>query len=696
MKKKGFKRLVALALFFIHGFVIAEEPQNAQGIWNLHNADIKTIIEQVSRETGKNFLVDPRVKGNISIISHQAMTPEEVYQVFESILQVLGYAAVQAGNVIKIVPDSAAKSMETPVASPHNPGKGDEVVARVIPLEYTSATSLVPSLRALVSPQGHLAAYPGSNTLIVVDRASNVSRIAKLVKRMDVEESDMIEHIKLENAMASEIADSLNKILTSKKSSQAPFSQVTIAADDRSNTILLAGDKKRREQLYALIKKLDVEVKGASNTEVVFLKYQKAEDVVPILTNVITSYFSSLSATKTGAPSAAGGAPVQATDTSRAVNKGNTASSVSYSAQQANTSLGADLNYEPGVSFDSEFLNRESIGTVIGGFGVQSEPKTNSLVISAPPSLMRSIKTVIARLDIRRPQVLVEAVVVEMVDTNTFDFGVEWRTGGNFIGGFTGNGQINNLQTTLDKGATPQFGPGLEVGYVHNGSVKALVEALQSNISNNILATPSLVAMDNSQAFIFVGETVFVRTGSYTTAGTTNEQPFETFAPEKVGLSLSIIPQITQDTSIQLTVEQLVDSIRANEDINNNPVFDNRAISTSVLVNDGDILVLGGLIRLEEAKTETKVPFFGDIPILGYLFKYTSDVQIKRNLMVFLRPVIIRDEKQSLRVTRTKYDYIYDQLLVDDAAYNLSKWGMRTEDVILPIPFAGGDCFNCI
>jgi general secretion pathway protein D len=615
--------------------------------WNLQNVDVKNVVEEVARVTGKNFIIDPNLSGNVTVISNQQMTPDELYELFLSMLQVLGYAAVESADAIKIVPDAKARQLGTFIATDAQPGSRDAIVARVISVEHVPAAQLVPVLRNLVSPEGHLAAYAPSNSLLVVDRGENATRLADIVHKLDRAETDGIDMIMLENASADEVVASLEALVAVRRQGDAAGGQVAISSDERSNSILLSGDKSRRLQLQAIIAQLDVTVEGEGNTEVIYLRFQRAEDLVPVLANIMDSYASAQDNTIT--PGAAL-AQVQQQPVAAAV--------------QITPSSEAGEGYRT-------FTDRQATGVSVGGYGIHAEPNMNALVMTAPPALMRSLRSVITQLDVRRAQVMVEAIIVEIEDTELEELGIEWRGGGNIIGGTAfpnaeGFSPLDAYQATLDAGGEALPGAGLNVGFIHNGSIKFLINALSSNVNANILSTPSLVALDNAEAQITVGNQIPFKIGEYATTGDSNTvEPFNTFEYREVGLTLRIKPQITQGDAVVLQIQQNVDSI-GTPTAEGEPTTIVRDITTSVLVNDKDILVLGGLIRTQENDNTYKVPYLGDLPLIGNFFRAQNTTTSKTNLMIFMRPTILRDRTESLEVTGNKYNWMRNQQVLDN------------------------------
>lgn len=656
---------VLLGCVLLIGLAQAQETRR----WNLQDVDIKIVIEEVSRVTGKNFILDPGVTGRITMISSTDLSPEETYQVFLSALQVLGYAAIDNGDVIKIVPDAQARHI-----AGASKGKGDAVVARVIPIKYVSAAQIVPTLRSMVSPNGHMAAYGPSNSLIIADRAANVDRMAAIVSELDVADADGMDVVKLHHASASEVVNSLSQMISISRRSAEGSTPVTISADDRTNSVLIGGDRSRRLQIRNLVKELDIPVPDEGQTEVVYLKFQKAEDMVPVLANILDSY--------AAASEERGGTAQRRTETT---------------AAQSPTYTMANSMTAPGVA-KPQAKPREAKGFVIGSYGIQAEPNLNALIITAPPTVMRNMRNVIARLDMRRAQVLVEAIIIEVTGNESDEWGLELRGAGDLAGGtsfpFEGApaGLLNTYQSNLNEGISTLPGNGLTMGFIRGGSLRLLLHALQADSSVNVLSTPSLVAMDNVPAEIKVGTGIPFPIGQYATTGGVNTvTPFVTVEYRDVGLNLKVTSQITSGDTIQLDISQAVDSI--GPIVMDYPTTFNRAVTTKVTVDDGDILVLGGLIRTEDRKSISKVPYLGDIPGLGKLFQAQSNHMEKTNLMIFIRPVILRDQSMNNLVTNSKYNTIRNvQILADEAdvyhANNESTippW--EYSEIALPQPF---------
>ncbi len=579
---------------------------------NLKDANIGAVIGTISEITGKNFIVDPRVKGKVTIISSRPMEKDEIYQVFLSVLDVHGFAAIPSGQVIKIVPDASAKQDALPVADDGHPGRGDEVVTRVVELSHVPASQLVPILRPLVPQQGHLAAYVPSNILIISDRAANIERLLKIIRRIDVPSSNEIEIIRLEHASASEVVRVLNSLEQqgkSKKGARGTPDSPVLIADERTNSILLGGGKTGRLRLKTIISHLDTPLAQEGNTRVVYLRYAQAKDLVPVLTGVSASV-----------------------------------------EQQQKGKAGARATQKLPVN-------------------IQADESTNALVITAPPDIFRSLQSVIKQLDVRRAQVLIESVIAEVSNNLSNELGVEWIVDGTQSQGTAPVGLVNlggglvDLVGSIIAKQVPAVGQGLTVGagrFEDNKTRFAvLVRALEGDGNTNVLSTPTLVTLDNEEAEIVVGQEVPFVTGSFTTTGTASNptNPFQTIQRKNVGLTLKVKPQINEGNAIKLDIEQQVDSLNASS-IAVDLITNTRSIKTSVLVEDGQIIVLGGLISDNLKETVNKTPLLSNIPLLGGLFTRRSTTKEKTNMMVFIHPTIIRDAALARDLTSLKYNYM--------------------------------------
>ncbi|MCC9000163.1 MAG: type II secretion system secretin GspD [Candidatus Contendobacter sp.] len=618
---------------------------------NLKDAEINALVESMSVLTGKNFIVDPRVKGRVTIISAKAMDEQELYQVFLAVLGVHGFAAVPSGNVIKIVPAAGAKQESIPTVDRRGGVEPDQIVTRVIQVQNVSAAQIVPILRPLIPPQGHLAAYTPTNVLIISDSAANVERIASIIARVDLASNEEVEIVALRHASAAEIVRVLTALEQSKARNDPAAAVGTpprMVADERTNSILLSGDKASRLRLRALVTHLDTPLDSGGNTQVVYLRYAKAKDLMAVLQGVSKSLSSEAARNAPMPGQASGAAP------------GGNSSSSSNSLVD-----------------------------------IQADVATNALVITAPPDLIRSLRSVIAQLDIRRAQVLVEAVIAEITLEKTAELGVQWVADAADSGlvGFTNfnTGANSNLASVLSQvilfnnsssGSTTaasinpsQIPEGMHLGvgnFTGDNRFGALISALAKDSDANVLSTPTLVTLDNEEAEITVGQNVPLVTGSYTTStssgSSTNSQvgnPFQTIQREDVGVILKVKPQINEGNAVKLEITQKVSNVVPSANASAQGLtFNKREIKTNVLVEDGQILVLGGLIDDSLNQSAQKVPLLGDVPLLGNLFRYRNTDKLKRNLMVFLHPVILRNSEQGALYTGDKYSYIREQQLV--------------------------------
>ncbi len=615
---------------------------------NLKNADIHSLIQTVSRQTGRNFVVDPRVKARVTVISSSPLSSAELYETFLSVLQVHGYAAVPAGeDLIKIVPDVNAK--QGPVRSfDQSLANSDELVTQVIKVDNVPAAQLVPILRPLVPQQGHLAAYAATNTLIVTDRASNIARLIDIIEGIDTPDNDEVEVVRLSYASASEIIRILQSLQARGAQQLGGPGEVRFAADDRTNSILLSGDPAARTRMRGIILNLDTPVESGGNTRVVYLDYANAIDLLAILTGV-----------------SAGQALIGVAEDDEPGIDGN----------QDFGASGVDANGVPLVTAPSpvptaSLIARATEETVRPNVDIQADEDTNALIITAPPDEMRSILAVIEQLDIRRAQVLVEGIIAELTTTNSTQLGVNFAVNGgdqNQPIAYTNLGGATQAlaATVLSEGATGLAGGlSLALGRFGGDGVDFgfLLSAIASDSDNNILSTPTLVTMDNQEAEIVVGQNVPFVTGTQLSAS--NNNPFQTIERQDVGISLKVKPQINEGDNIKMEIEQEVSDV-ANQAVSgaSDIVTNTRSIKTTVLVEDGQTLVLGGLIDDQVNDTRDKVPLLGDIPLLGNLFRYRTNRKAKRNLMVFLHPTILRDPDTADYYSRAKYDDVRNSQL---------------------------------
>jgi len=646
MKHKLFQRstrlaALGLALVLAVGTFPTSAGAEAQGMItpNYKDADLSQIIEAVSAVTGKNFIVDPRVKAQVTMLSSTPMSPNAFYEAFLSILQVHGFVAVPSGDTIKIIPDANARQVPANDLPSRVSSTSDEIVTQVVAVKNVSAAQLVPILRPLIPQYGHLAAYPASNMLIISDRASNVNRMMRIIQRIDQQGDEAVDVVQLQHASAAEVVRIINSLYTGAGAAAegGGMPQVKIIADERTNSVLISGETSQRLRLKTLVAHLDTPLATGGDTQVRYLKYADAEKIAAKLREQIQG-IAAAAMPLTGAGGGAGGAA------SPMLSGGSGDKSVS----------------------------------------IWAEPQTNALVVTAPPKVMRSVMAIVDRLDIRRAQVLVEAILVEMSADKAMDLGVNWLvadtdSNGKSLpaGGFvqpvdgTGIGQI--IQGVLNPDAIAGLPSGLTMGLgeiVKGGTSWAAVIRAVGGIGNtNIIATPSIVTLDNEEAEIKIAQEVPFVTGQYTSQGIPGTggqvNPFQTIQREEVGNILKITPQINEGSSVLLKISQEASSIAASsQQVSTNDLITNkRTITTNVMVEDGGIIVLGGLISDEVRESNSQVPFLGSIPIIGELFKTRSVDKVKTNLMVFIRPRILRDGTDAAIESNAKYNYIRKQQL---------------------------------
>jgi len=602
---------------------------------NYKDADIRQVIEAVGEVTGKNFILDPRIKAQVTMLSAAPMSPDAFYEAFLSILSVYGFVAVPSGDVVKILPDANARQVPGAEMLPGD-GRPDDIVTRILTVQNVAAAQLVPILRPLIPQYGHLAAHPPSNLLIISDRAANVERMVRIVARIDQAADQDYEVIRLEHASAGEIVKivaALNQGAQSAEGGAGP--RITLVADERTNSVLVTGDKAARLRYRALITHLDTPLEEGGDTQVRYLRYTAAVDLA---TKLQTQY--------SGGGGGGGGAQA----------------------------AGAAEALPP---------------TERGEVSIWADESTNALIITAPPKIMKSMMAVIDKLDIRRAQVMVEAILVEVSSDRAAELGVTWAVGDADLDNAIGITKFDNTTgvtgiagAILGGGGDPGtggvgaaagslLGSGLTLGV---GSISdsglsfvALIEALEADGSSNIIGTPVLVTLDNEEAEIVVGQEVPFVTGQYTDTGATggvggNVNPFQTIQREQVGLTLKLTPQINEGNAVRLKVEQEISSLLPSTQAVD-LITQNRSINTVVIVEDRATLVLGGLIQEQVTERQQRVPLLGRIPLLGALFRSDNTTKNKTNLMVFIKPTILRDNAQAAFETNTKYSYIRDQQL---------------------------------
>lgn len=606
---------------------------------NFKDTELEEVVRFVAQVTGKTIIVDPKAKGRVQVISSQPLNQQQLYDLFLSILDVNGFTAIESGGVIKILPSRDAKSSAAPVVSGDKQRDNSAIVTEVIQLRNISAATLIPVLRPLAPQQAHMAAYGPSNAIIISDMASNIASIRAVIERIDKAAVGETEVIRLEHASADEVVRMFNELEKgdpTKAQGEGAAKSVTLVADKRTNSILISGDDLQRQRVRTLIAHLDGPLAQNGNVKVYYLQYAKAKDLATVLNKVMQNV-----------------AQLQPGQTAQASSGGK------------------------------------------GKATIEADEGTNSLIITAEADVMSSLQAVIERLDIRRAQVLVEAIIVEMTGEQDHDLGIQWMFanagggfGGSVLGGDTTLAQTAGAAFGVDATTTsttatttstdPRFllgkaiagtdGQIFGIGRVSNNfSFTAVLKALEKNSNANILSTPSLLTLDNEEASIVVGQEVPFRTGSYTQTGGSSavSSPFQTIQRQNVGLTLKVTPHINDGDSLVLEISQEVSSLSGDAGaVGASDVITNeRKIESKVLADNSQTIVLGGLIKDDVEQTAQKVPLLGDIPVVGRLFRSSSAKKIKTNLMVFLRPVIVREGRALTGATGEKYRYIRDEQL---------------------------------
>lgn len=597
-----------------------EEPVSL----NFANADIEAVIQAIGRITGRNFLIDPRVRGTLNIITNSPVSSDLSYQILLSALRLQGFTAVEADGITKIIPEADAKQHGVPFSSSGRIGTGDGLVTQVFALQHESATQMMAVVRPLVAPNNTVTAFPSNNTLVVTDYASNIDRIAQIIASIDMPQGD-VTVLQLEHAIAADLAVTLNRLMNDTASgaqaASEPSQRVHILPETRTNTLLIRSDNPARiRAVRQLVASLD-KIGAGGNMHVVYLRNARAAQVAETLNAALSHDVD---------PQSSAIDPVQAGGSGKAM--------------------------------------------------VQADEVNNALVIVAPDAIYRNLRRVIDQIDRRRAQVFIEALIAEVSSERAAEFGIQWQStrlgdsGTAVLGGtnFGGIGQnIINASGNIGsvgKGLNLMIGRGT-VQIPINGqmvdvfNLAALARFLETDSRTNILSTPTLITLDNEEARIVVGRNLPFVTGQYTNTGggSAPENPFQTIERRDVGLTLQVRPQISEGGSIKLEIFQEASSVLPTVDESRGPTTNTRSIQSSVLVDDGAIIALGGLVEDSFSAGEEKVPILGDLPVAGNLFRYRNRQRTKTNLIVFLRPVILRDQDSYTELTQSRYDYVIGQ-----------------------------------
>lgn len=649
---------------------------------NLRDADLTAFINEVADITGKNFAVDPRVRGNVTVISNKALNKNEVYDLFLGVLNVNGVVAIPSGNTIKLVPDSNVKSSGIPYDA-RSRASGDQIVTRVLWLENTNPNDLIPALRPLMPQFAHLAAVPGTNALIVSDRANNIYQLETIIRNLDGTGQNDIEAVSLQSSQAEEMIELIESMTATGAAKDVRGSRVRVIADTRTNRIIIKGDPTTRKRVRQIIETLDVPAADRLGGLKVFrLKYASAKNLAEILQGLVTGQAVSSNANASSTSS-----------NSSLLNSGsNLNNSSNSSTNGSNTSSGIQLN--TGMNTEQAGISSFSAN----GVSIIADATQNSLVVKADPQLMREIESAINQLDIRRKQVLIEAAIIEVEGTDADQLGVQWALGD--ISSGIGLINFDNFGASLKNvaagyltgggaGAASAVGAGtsLVLGDYREGSdgsrrlYGALIQALKETTKSNLLSTPSIVTMDNEEAYIVVGENVPFVTGSVSTGVSGVANPYTTIERKDVGVTLKVVPHIGEDGTVRLEVEQEVSDVKASKGQAQDLVTSKRAIKTSILAEHGQTIVLGGLISDNTSYGRQAVPGLGAIPGIGRLFRSEGKSNQKRNLLIFIHPTIVGDKNEVSKLTQKRYSQLYSLQLALDSDGNFAKLPDQVDDV---------------
>lgn len=638
--------------------VKARNPLGDQPVQlNFVDADIQAVVRALSRATGQQFLVDPRVKGNLTLVSEGQVPAHQAYDMLLAALRMQGFSVVDVGGVAQVVPEADAKLLGGPIYSAGSSG----MQTRTFRLQYENAVNLIPVLRPIVSPNNPINAYPGNNSIVITDYAENLARVAQIINGIDTPSAIDTDVVMVQNGIAVDIAAMVAELLETQGADQTQ--KINVVGDPRSNSIIIrSGSPERTELARNLIYKLDNAQSNPSNMHVVYLRNAQAGKLAQSLRGLLTGESDAgVSDDARGKLSAMGGNSKNAQGTGAAQNSSGTP-----------TGSGVQSSYNQDTPTTGSTAKEGDTAFSAGGVTIQADATTNTLLISAPDPLYRNLREVIDMLDQRRAQVVIESLIVEVGEDDASEFGVQWQAGnlggkGGFGGVNLGGSGLNGTPTS--KTSIDVLPKGLNIGLV-NGTVdipgigkvldlKVLARALKSKGGTNVLSTPNLLTLDNEAASIFVGQTIPFVTGSYVTGGGgTSNNPFQTVQREEVGLKLNVRPQISEGGTVKLDIYQEVSSVDTRASVEAGTVTNKRAIDTSILLDDGQIMVLGGLLQDGYSQSNDAVPWLSDIPGLGALFRNEKRSVTKTNLMVFLRPYIIRDSGAGRSITLNRYEFM--------------------------------------
>ena len=659
---------------------------------NFKDAEVDSVIGAFGHLLNKSFVIDPRVRGKISLETPRPVNRAQAFALLKTVLRQQGFAIVDLGDLYKVVPEADAKLQSGPVEiGAASARDGDEVITQVFQLNHESANNMIPVLRPLVSPNNTITAFPGNNTLIITDYAANLKRLSKVIATLDSPRpAAEVQVVVIKNSIASDIAVAVSKLMDEGNrgggggpgAGSDPSQRVVVMADPRTNSVLIRSANASKLTLArSLVEQLDRPANAdQANMRVVYLKNAEATKLVEVLQAVLSGESNGSSGSS---DSSFGSSRSRNSGGSMFGDSGSSSSGLSSSFGDSDSSSGGGLGSQSGIN--RERGNQGPTSIKAGGAIIAADPATNSLIITAPEPVYRNIRGVIDQLDSRRAQVYIESLIVEVKADTVSEMGIQWqfgtsRPGQNSVVGGTNfsSGGSNILSVTQNPAALAAAG-GLNVGVVRNGvslfgqtflNLGLLARALEAETNSNIRATPNLLTLDNEEARIIIGQNVPFVTGQYATTNNTLSSPFQTIERKDVGTMLRVRPQVSEGGTVKMEIAQeisaVVDTTQSAGIITNR-----RAIDSNVLVDDGQIVVLGGLIEDTVEGGISKVPLLGDIPGLGRLFRYDNRKRVKTNLLIFLRPVVLRSADQAWDVTANRYDYI----------------NQRSQDARMPTPF---------
>jgi general secretion pathway protein D len=670
-----------------------EAPPADSVMLNFVNADIDAVVRAIGQYTSRTFVIDPRVKGTLSLVTERPVTKQQAYEQLLSALRLQGFTIVQTGNVMRVVPEADAKLQGGTVVGPNNasPG-GDQLITQVFRLQYESATAMVPILRPLIAPNNTISAYPQNNTLVITDYAENLRRIQRIIESIDTPATSDLEMIPVKYGLAMEIATVVNRVLDegARAAGQAidAGQRISVLAEPRTNTLIVRAPSQARLTLAKnLIAQLDRPASTPGNINVVYLRNAEASRLAPLLRAIISS-----DPSYTPAAGASSGLSQTSTTT------GQPGGGAGMSTGTAGAALGGSPAGGGGGGGGG--------GGPLAGL-IQADAATNSLIITAPEPLYRNIRAIIDKLDVRRAQVVIESLIVEMTADKAAEFGVQWQALGNVNNsdvGVVASQNFGGAGTNIIGAASNlgSVGQGLNLGVI-NGKINIpgvgevlnlafLARALETTADANILSTPTIQTLDNEEAKFLVGQNIPLITGAYANAGgnaVAGVNPFQTFERKDIGLQLRVRPQITEGGVVRLAIYQELSSIQNTLTAAQGGIITNkRSFESTVLVEDGNIVVLGGLIEDRSDNSRSSLPLLGRIPGLGYLFSYENRGRKKTNLFVFLRPYVVREEGKSSALALDRYAYIRGQVSANSIADNFLFRGFQGTQLPenLPVP----------